>query len=40
MLPIRNLMSPGVFRLGVHYVKLLGKGRPVFRWTSICTWLR
>src|SRR5919201_5639207 len=30
---IRNMMSRGVFRLGVHYTKPNG-GRPRFQWTA------
>jgi hypothetical protein len=34
---IRNLMSRGVFRLGVHYVK--PRGRVIFKWSAIRAWL-
>jgi hypothetical protein len=36
---IRNMMSRGVFRLGVHYTKPNG-GRPVFQWTAVQEWAR
>jgi hypothetical protein len=36
---IRNMMSRGVFRLGVHYTKPNG-GRPVFHWTAVQEWAR
>src|SRR5262245_15682603 len=36
---IRNFMSRGVLRLNVHYVKLNGRGRPIFRWSAIQRWL-
>jgi hypothetical protein len=34
---IRNLMSQGVFRLGVHYVK--PRRRVLFKWSTIEQWL-
>jgi predicted DNA-binding transcriptional regulator AlpA len=34
---IRNLMSQGRFRRGVHYVK--PGGRVAFRWSAIRAWL-
>jgi hypothetical protein len=36
---IRNFISQGVFRRDVHYVKLQGKGRPVFKWSAVRAWL-
>ena len=36
---IRNMMSRGVFRLGVHYTKPNG-GRPVFYWPAVQKWTR
>src|SRR5262245_24040645 len=36
---IRNMMSRGVFLLGVHYTKPNG-GRPVFYWHAIQEWAR
>jgi hypothetical protein len=36
---IRNMMSRGVFRLGVHYTKPNG-GRPVFHWSAVQVWAR
>jgi hypothetical protein len=36
---IRNMMSRGVFRLGVHYTKPNG-GRPVFHWPAVQDWTR
>ena len=36
---IRNMMSRGVFRLGVHYTKPNG-GRPVFHWPAVQEWTR
>jgi hypothetical protein len=36
---IRNMMSRGVFRLGVHYTKPNG-GRPVFCWSAVQDWMR
>jgi hypothetical protein len=36
---IRNMMSRGVFRLGVHYTKPNG-GRPVFHWSAVQDWMR
>jgi len=37
---IRNMISKGIFRLGEHYVKPGGKGRPVFLWSKVEQWLR
>jgi hypothetical protein len=34
---IRNLMSKGVFRRGVHYVR--PRHRVMFRWSAIQAWL-
>jgi hypothetical protein len=34
---IRNMMSRGIFRLGVHYVK--PRRRVLFRWSKIVVWL-
>jgi hypothetical protein len=34
---IRNLMSRGVFQLGVHYLK--PRGRVIFRWSAVQRWL-
>ena len=34
---IRNLMSKGVFQLGVHFVK--PKGRVIFKWSAVQAWL-
>jgi hypothetical protein len=34
---IRNMMSRGVFRLGVHYVK--PRRRVLFKWSKIVAWL-
>jgi len=34
---IRNMMSRGVFRLGVHYVK--PRRRVLFKWSTIVAWL-
>jgi hypothetical protein len=34
---IRNLMSQGVFKLGVHYVK--PRRRVLFKWRTIEQWL-
>lgn len=34
---IRNLMSQGRFRLGIHYMK--PNGRIVFRWSAVRAWL-
>jgi len=34
---IRNLMSQGVFKLGLHYVK--PRGRVLFKWPAIRSWL-
>ena len=34
---IRNLMTRGVFRLGVHYVK--PRGRVAFCWSAVRAWL-
>ena len=34
---IRNMMSRGVFRLGVHYVK--PRRRVLFKWGTIVAWL-
>lgn len=34
---IRNLMSKGVLRRDVHYVK--PRGRIIFRWSAVQTWL-
>lgn len=36
---IRNMMSRGVFRLGVHFTKPNG-GRPVFHWPAVQDWAR
>jgi len=36
---IRNMMSRGVFRLGVHYTKPNG-GRPIFHWPAVQEWTR
>jgi hypothetical protein len=36
---IRNMISRGVFRLGVHYTKPNG-GRPVFHWRAVQDWTR
>jgi hypothetical protein len=36
---IRNMISRGVFRLGVHYTKPNG-GRPVFHWPAVQEWTR
>jgi hypothetical protein len=36
---IRNMMSRGVFRLGVHYNKP-NAGRPVFYWPAVQEWTR
>ena len=36
---IRNLMTRGVFRRDVHYVKPQGKGRPVFKWSAVRKWV-
>jgi hypothetical protein len=36
---IRNMMSRGVFRLGVHFTKPNG-GRPVFHWPTVQEWTR
>jgi hypothetical protein len=36
---IRNMMSRGVFQLGVHYTKPNG-GRPVFHWPAVQDWTR
>lgn len=36
---IRNMMSRGVFRLGVHFTKPNG-GRPVFHWPAVQEWTR
>ena len=36
---IRNMMSRGVFLLGVHYTKPNG-GRPIFYWPAIQEWAR
>jgi hypothetical protein len=37
---IRNLMSKGVFQLGVHYTKPRGRrGRVMFRWSAVRAWL-
>jgi hypothetical protein len=36
---IRNMMTRGIFRLGVHYTKPNG-GRPVFHWTAVQDWAR
>jgi len=36
---IRNMMSRGVFRLGVHYTKPNG-GRPIFYWPAVQEWTR
>jgi hypothetical protein len=36
---IRNMMSRGVFRLGVHFTKPNG-GRPVFHWRAVQEWTR
>jgi len=36
---IRNMMSRGIFRLGVHYTKPNG-GRPVFYWPVVQEWAR
>lgn len=35
---IRNLMSRGVFRLGLHYTK--PHGRPIFAWAAVLEWLK
>ena len=35
---IRNLMSRGVLRLGVHYTK--PHGRPIFHWPAVVAWLK
>lgn len=34
---IRNMMSQGIFRRGVHYEK--PRGKVVFRWSAIRAWL-
>lgn len=34
---IRNLMSKGVFRLNVHYVR--PRHRVMFRWSAVQAWL-
>jgi hypothetical protein len=36
---IRNLLSAGELRLGVHYFKRDGRGRPIFKWTAVQAWL-
>jgi hypothetical protein len=36
---IRNMMTRGVFRLGVHFTKPNG-GRPVFHWPAVQEWTR
>jgi hypothetical protein len=36
---IRNMMSRGVFRFGVHFTKPNG-GRPVFHWPAVQEWAR
>lgn len=36
---IRNMMSRGVFRRGVHYTKPNG-GRPIFHWRAVQEWTR
>jgi hypothetical protein len=36
---IRNMISRGVFRLGVHFTKPNG-GRPVFHWPAVQAWAR
>lgn len=36
---IRNMMSQGVFRRGVHYDKPTG-GRVSFRWAAVQAWMR
>lgn len=35
---IRNLMSRGVLRLGIHYTK--PHARPIFEWAAIVEWLK
>ncbi|MFI5340838.1 MAG: helix-turn-helix transcriptional regulator [Candidatus Methylomirabilales bacterium] len=37
---IRNMMTKGTFKLGVHYVKPNGTGRPIFIWSAVERWLR
>ena len=37
---IRNMISKGVFKRDVHYVKPGGRGRPVFIWSAVERWLR
>jgi hypothetical protein len=34
---IRNMMSRGVFQLGIHYVK--PRRRVLFKWSTIVAWL-
>jgi hypothetical protein len=34
---IRNLMSGGVFQLGVHYMK--PRGRVIFKWSAVQAWI-
>jgi hypothetical protein len=34
---VRNLMSKGVFRLGVHFCK--PRGRVLFKWSAMQAWL-
>ena len=34
---IRNMMSRGVFQLGIHYVK--PRRRVLFQWSTIVAWL-
>jgi hypothetical protein len=36
---IRNMMSRGIFHLGIHYTKPNG-GRPIFHWSAVQQWVR